>query len=146
MKYTRHMIYISSYVEKLNTCTMEVSSEYNKTSRSTEWSKIGKIKTRTKCGFHVEGLTWHDIATKKDPDRGDEWAKHHHEANEQPETSSCKDTYTLITVISSLATLHTPTAEYTYWIIFGLWANQTKQSISSCTVANRLEHNTNSIL
>lgn len=33
-------------------------------------------------------LTGHHVGTKKDPDGGDEWAKHHHEANEEPETSS----------------------------------------------------------
>lgn len=34
-------------------------------------------------------LTWHHVATEQDPDGGDERAKHHHEADKQPETSSC---------------------------------------------------------
>lgn len=33
-------------------------------------------------------LTGHHVGTKEDPDGGDKRAKHHHEANKEPETSS----------------------------------------------------------
>lgn len=37
-------------------------------------------------------LTGDHVGTKEDPGGGDEGPEHHHEADEQPQTSSCRDT------------------------------------------------------
>lgn len=43
-------------------------------------------------------LTWHHVATKQDPDGGDEGAKHHHEADKEPEASPCRTNNPLLPV------------------------------------------------
>lgn len=47
---------------------------------------MGWEGSRVKRGAWL--LTGHHVGTEQDPDGGDERAEHHHEADEEPETSS----------------------------------------------------------
>lgn len=52
--------------------------------------------TREGEGEVEAALTGDHVGTKEDPGGGDERPEHHHEADEQPQTSSCRDTHSSV--------------------------------------------------
>lgn len=106
--------------------------------RLNQWRERAEKEVR-KEGSWAWTLTGHHKGTKQDPDGGNERAEHHHEANEQPETSSCRKTHPEQTISSgndpSLFVQKRPTLTFRRVIYFKYKHTAASKIISKTTLA-----------